>query len=371
MTAAGRCFASGRLRLFSALVSKAIYALLLAIVLAIGAVLAQLDGSLPWFVTWIVQIVFAWGIIIKRGELLGWLSFGAEDERTKSAGALYYKAQGIKTVVGAATGAGVGGFALGRGLARRGQDRLAERADAHTNAVQQTAGEQLEGRARERLQHRYDDYHQRLSAHDDAEKKIRSLNTRLSDYDRRSAKPQRLDKDGNAIASPKPSEAESKAIAQRKALQQKLMPKSEAGVARQFIETADRNLVEQGQRFSPRQVELQMEELRNDVLLHPNPDAEVHSWRAGMPASELAKLSPEERAALHGRIADDLSRDRTLLAAVGPRPDHKPTRRQRREATRAVDPAAVAERRREQLHQRRAERKMRRRDQRQLRRSRR
>ena len=52
-------FRKWALRLFTALVSKAIYALLLAIVLAIGAVLAQLDGTLPWFVTWIVQVVFA------------------------------------------------------------------------------------------------------------------------------------------------------------------------------------------------------------------------------------------------------------------------------------------------------------------------
>jgi hypothetical protein len=362
-------FRKWAMRLFAALVSKAIYALLLAIVLAIGAVLAQLDGTLPWFVTWIVQIVFAWGIIIKRGELLGWLSFGAEDERTKSAGALYYKAQGIKAVAGGAATGGVGGLLLARGLAGRGQDRVAERRDAHSTAVQQTAGEELQGRARERLQHRYDDYHERLSSHDDSKRKIGSLDKRLSDYDRRSARPERQDKDGNPLPRQQPTDVERKAIAQRRALQQKLLTPSEEGVAREFIKTADKNLVEQGQRFSDRQVELQMAELRNDVLEHPNADAQVHGWRAGIPASELAKLPPEERAALHGRVAGDIARDRALLAAVGESPDHKPARRERRDAARELDESAVAERRRAELHQRRAERRVRRREQRQLRRT--
>jgi hypothetical protein len=362
-------FRKWAMRLFAALVSKAIYALLLAIVLAIGAVLAQLDGSLPWFVTWIVQIVFAWGIVIKRGELLGWLSFGVEDERTRSAGALYYKAQGLKAVGGALAGGGVGGFMLARGFGRRGQDAVAERRDAQSTAVQQEAGQQLEQRARDRLQHRYDDYHERLTAHDDAKRKLGSLDKRLSDYDRRAARPQRNDKDGNPLPRQRPSSDEAKAIAQRRALQQKLMTPSEEGVAREFIKSADKNLVEQGQRFSDRQVELQMAELRSDVLSHPNADAEIHSWRAGIPASELSKLSPEERSALHGRVAEDLARDRALFAAVGEHPDHRPGRRERREAAGNLDAGAVAERRRQELHQRRAERRVRRREGRQLRRS--
>jgi len=361
-------FKKWALRLFAALVSKAIYALLLAIVLAIGAVLAQLNGRLPWFVTWIVQIVFAWGIILKRGELLGWLSFGLNEDKQKSVGGLYYKMQGLRTVAGVA-GAGAGGFALARGMGRRGQDGIAERADAHTAAVLQSAAEQLEGRARERLQHRYDDYHERLSAHDDAKRKIGSLDKTLSDYDRRSARPERTAKDGTKVARQRPSAEEAKAIAQRRALQQKLLTPSEEGVAREFIKSADKNLVEQGQRFSDRQVELQMAELRSDVLANPNADAEVHSWRAGIPASELAKLPPEERAALHGRVADDIARDRTLIAAVGEGPDHKPSRRERREAARNLDASAVAERRRTELHQRRSERRVRRRENRQLRRS--
>jgi hypothetical protein len=276
--------------------------------------------------------------------------------------------QGLKTVAGLA-GAGAGGFALARSVGRRGQDGIAERRDAHTTAVQQTAGEQLEGRARERLQHRYDDYHERLSAHDDAKRKIGSLDKTLSDSDRRSARPERTAKDGTKVPRQQPSAEEAKAIAQRRALQQKLLTPSEEGVAREFIKSADKNLVEQGQRFSDRQVELQMAELRSDALAHPNADAEVHSWRAGIPASELAKLPPEERTALHGRVADDIARDRALLAAVGEAPDHMPSRRERREAARNLDAGAVAERRRTELHQRRSERRVRRRENRQLRRT--
>src|SRR5205814_6117536 len=110
-------------------------------------------------------------------------------------------------------------------------------------------------------------------------------------------------------------------IAQRRALESKLLPRAEEGVARRFIETADRNLIEQGQRFTAQQLALQAEELRRDVTTDPDPASDRHAWRgqryqAGIPAADLQKLSESQREDLvRARIAEDLARDRALSAA--------------------------------------------------------
>ena len=100
-------------------------------------------------------------------------------------------------------------------------------------------------RARQRLEHQYGEYHERVARHDDAEKKIASINRDLRGYDRRVETARKQNKsEGDASASAK----EQKLVAQRRALRKHLIPRHELGVARRFIETADRNRVEQGRR---------------------------------------------------------------------------------------------------------------------------
>ena len=63
-------------RLLGALVAKLIYALLLAVVLAAAATIRSLDVG--WFGTWLLQIAFWWGVLLKRHELIGWVSAGTD-----------------------------------------------------------------------------------------------------------------------------------------------------------------------------------------------------------------------------------------------------------------------------------------------------
>ena len=83
-------------RLLGAIVAKLIYALFLAVVLAAAATIRSLN--IGWFGTWLLQIAFWWGILIKRHELIGFVSAGAPDhgERGRlasSLGQVYYTAQ--------------------------------------------------------------------------------------------------------------------------------------------------------------------------------------------------------------------------------------------------------------------------------------
>jgi hypothetical protein len=59
-------------RLVGALATKLIYALFLAVVLAAAATLRSLD--IGWFGTWLLQIAFWWGVLLKRNELIGFVS---------------------------------------------------------------------------------------------------------------------------------------------------------------------------------------------------------------------------------------------------------------------------------------------------------
>jgi hypothetical protein len=138
------------------------------------------------------------------------------------------------------------------------------------------------------------------------------------------------------------------------------MPRLEEGVARKFIEGADRHLAESGERFTALQLELQLQELRHDVA-HAAPDDARHAWRArgwqpGIPPAALADLTEGQIAELRDRtIAEDIERDRALLAGVPSNPGIAPSHRQRRLAQRALSAddlkRHVAEQRQERRQQ--------------------
>jgi hypothetical protein len=339
-------FRKWALKLLAAVVSKAIYALFLAIVLAVAALIAKLDTVIPWAAVWLLNVVYWWGILLKRNQLLEWASFGGKSS-AGGASELYHKAK----LAGMASGA-VGGFVGARfgkagGRVGAASDGVRARSHAHRQAVRDLSDEKLRERATEQLDHKYADNHDRVAAHDDAREKIARLNKGpLADYDRRRARAER-----NGEAPPQLSDKEQRALAQRKALEQKLMPAAEYGVARKFIETADKNQVEQGRRFSDKQIDLAAEGLRADLKSGRGAEDPVHAWRAGMPQSQLDKLSPEERQSLNRRIGEDLERDRKLLGGA-PGDEALPRGRARRAAQSVVGHRHVRERRSEHLRQR-------------------
>jgi len=356
-------FAGWAKRLFAAVIAKAIYALLLAIVLAINAIIGELDATFPWLAVWLISAVFWWGVLLKRSELLGWLSLGTHSRGDNSLQRAYYASRMALPVASALTG-GTGAAALAvpaalGALGRTGRDKVGERREATGEAVQAQAREKLTERARTRLDDRYEHLHQRLAAHDDAREKISGLDRRLQATARqldqakqaqeRSRDPQEQARHGARRA--QLDGARGKLVRQRKALEPRLMPRLEEGVARRFIESADRNQVEQGTRFTDRQLESQLDELRAD-LDNAGPADEQHAWRArawraGIPDSQLHDIQPTERAELHRHIAEQLDRDRDLFRALPENPDARPARADFGAARGRLDPGDLRRRRAE------------------------
>lgn len=356
-----RLFTGWAKKLLAAAVAKAIYALLLAIVLAINTIIASLDGELPWLAVWLVSGVFWWGVLLKRDELLGWLSLGTQHDKQNSLARAYYAARMAAPVTSALTattagavGAPAGALAAAGGAARQAH---AGRRDDADHGIRTAATDELRDRARDRLDYRYEHLHQRLDQHDDAREKTQGLTRRITALDRTIDQAEQSERrartpDERADAQQRRRDARSeraKLIAQRKALEPRLMPRAEEGVARRFIESADRTEVETGERYSTRQLDLQVEELRSDST-HPATD-DRHAWRRsgwkpGIPEADLATLTPADRRDLDRHVTAQLDRDRALLAAI-PIPEQPPAqlrRGARRGARRHLDPQKLAER---------------------------
>ena len=351
-------FTAWALRLLATIVSGALYALLLAITLTVAQLIAEVSFSTNWMAAWLLQLVFLWGVFFKRRDVLSWLSGNTHREAGGSHrwSELQAKRQTIQqaaapalAIAGAPAAALVG---AGRGATRAAQDR---RADTD-RAVQTLATEQLAQRGRERLQTTYDANHDRLTAHDSAQRALPEMRRRRDKLDRELSNPRLPDDRRNGLEQDK-----GKLTGQIKNLERRLLPRAEEGVARRFIESADRNLVEGGERFTDQQVGLAVEGLRDDLESNAGPRDARNAWRLdayrpGIPEGDLAKLDDAQRAALDRRLEDDLRRDRALLAAlpVDPRQD-RPTRAGRRAAQRELDPAPVAAARLEQRSQRLAQ----------------
>lgn len=360
-------------RLLSAVIAKAIYALLLALVLTVNTVVTSLDGELPWLAAWLVACVFWWGVLLKRDELLAWISIGDPAHKQGTLQRAYYATRVARPLtrtarraaataaLPATTAAAVGSVAL---RARR------ERDDVRTEAVQTVAREQLREQARARLDHRYTDMHERLAAHDDAKEKTVGLDRRIGTLDRQidQAKTQhtraRTDTERTtALEQQKTLTTErGKLIAQKRALSPRLLPRIDEGVARKFVEAAERNEVEQGTRFTDRQLDLGLDELRADAHDRtPDPDDPQQAWRAssGTPAGEpldaRGRAAPQPPRSTRERIMRDLERDRALLGAL-PQDESRPSRRHRRTAVTRLDRKTVRTEIKRVRHERREDR---------------
>jgi hypothetical protein len=150
---AGRAtFLSWGQRLVGALVSKLVYAVMLALVLLIASIINSL--SLGWFSVWMLNIVFWWGIFMERRTFTEFLSM---DKRAREGG-LQLAGEGHKlgyagTMLAAAgmrriTRVTRGTIALPRAIRERG---LARRM-ADSVALREGDGAELEARTRRSLE---------------------------------------------------------------------------------------------------------------------------------------------------------------------------------------------------------------------------
>ena len=342
-------------RLLAAIVAKAIYALLLALVLVAGGVLAEMR-SLGWFAVWLLQIVFWWTLFLKRGEIVGWLTVGGLPIRQEGGvpGAMrwYYNARaagwGLRRL---RRGADAIGGAPARALGRRG----AEHVEAGRQGVQTAARAELDERADETLLSELAGARGTLARSEVLDRELRDVNRGLAKYDTNVQAAKWTGK-----AEPTPTEKESALLGRRDLLEASKDAPETIRRARSIVGAADRNLALRGREFGDSDRAALIEQRRRDIEAGLAPSHERSLRFAGVDPDAYGRGDPSERDRMEERARLAIERDRKLLAAVPPRAGAPPSRGELRQARGQLATHEVRERIREQHEINRGERRRRR-----------
>jgi hypothetical protein len=336
-------------RLLGALAAKLIYALLLALVLVAASMIAALD--IGWFGVWLLQLAFWWGILLKRKELLGFLSAGhrASAHHAPSARRLYRDARAASFAIGSVGRRAVKvGGAPALVLGRRGF----EQAEATREGTHLAAREQLEERSDQALGMQLAGARQTVARNDSLDRELRDVNRGLAKYDTRV---QVAKQRGEPL--PTPGTDEEALLARRGLLEGSKDTPAAIRQAASIVGTADRNLALTGREFSERDRAKLMEQRRDDIEAALAPDHERSLRFAAVDPRAYDRASPEQRAAMREQAREAIARDRELLVAVPRQGRPNPDRRAVRGAQIRLSPERLQERVREHDELRRRERR--------------
>lgn len=342
-------------RLAGALVAKLIYALLLAVVIVAATALARLE--IGWFGVWLLQIAFWWGILIKRGELTGFLSVGSDDDRR--GGGLnplrwYAHARAAKSVgQGAATVAAALPRRAGRAVTG---ERLA-REEAGRAAVMGGAREQLGHRAERARGIELDQAHATLSQRPGLEHQQRALSRALRGFDDERVLARAEGRDPR-----EPNTQERTLLAERDRVERQLSS-DELRMAEATVRESDRALARAGTHTTDADRAAWREQRRRDIRDGLALDHERQLRAAGIDPREYRSSPPERQAQLRQRVSEAVERDHRLLAGTPERSERQPTSREAAEAKLAIPPGELRRRRGEQRAAYEQERRIRRRRQ--------
>jgi hypothetical protein len=340
-------------RLVGALAAKLVYALLLALLLIAAAAIASL--RIGWFGTWLLEIAFWWGVLLKRKDLVGLVSAGR--------GRIHHGASGARRAYRDAREAG---FALGSArrraarvsglpvlaLARRGHERGEDRA----HAVETSAREELGARADDALRIGLKGARATLARNAALDGELRDTNRGLAKYD---TQVQIAKQRGDALPM---SSADEQALLERRALLESSKDRPEAiGQAQSIAGTADRNLALKGAEFTDHERAALVEQRRRDIESGLANDHERSLRFAGIDPRAYDRASPQDRKRLAETARAAVERDQRLLAALPERDRPMPGRPELKQATIELPPERLRERARERRQQRAQERFMRRR----------
>lgn len=341
-----RTFLTWAKRLLAAIVAKAVFALVLALVLVAAGLLAEFR-SLGFVGGWLLQVVFWWGLFLNRGQLVGFLSVPDHSRRS-------WLGRRARTAALTA-GAGAVGGALARPAAavRR---VTGERAEAGRAGRREAARETLEERAGGVLEGQLAGARQALERDRELSEELRHTERFLSNYDKQAQLHKALGK------SPPPiSQDERAMLARREALRASRAPDSDLRQARSLVAGADSNLAREGREFTERDRARLVDQRRRDLADDLTPDHERSLRFAGIDPDDHFRADLAGRAQLQQRATEAAERDRRLLAALPADERTPPSRAQLRQAEIEVPPDRVRERVRSEQHARHAERRERRR----------
>jgi hypothetical protein len=301
-------FVSWAKRLVGAIATKLIYALLLALVVVAAGALAALPVG--WFGTWLLQIAFWWGVLIKRHELTGFLSVRPHDREPSGRSTLVRSYQNARAARAVTVGAGAAAAALPMLAGRRAMAARQDRAEGRRRAVALSAADRLDRSAqRERtlelaeaertLELRRD----MLRTRDAIDRKLAPYHANLAETTARGQPPRPPNQDERAL------------FAVRDRLDRRL-DSDEQRQAQAVTREAERARAREGRPISQAELAAWRERRRRDID-QGLPASDPRNLRAaGIDPRDHQRATPAERAELERRSAEAIERDRALLAAV-------------------------------------------------------
>jgi hypothetical protein len=298
-------------RLLGALATKLVYALFLAVVLTAAATMQRLDVG--WFGTWLLQIAFWWGVLIKRHELIGFVSINPGDHGRRS-GLVSSLAQGYYAMQMGRTMRAAAGRMMHR-PARAAQaiaDRHRAARDVRAGAATREAIDTFDSDGRRVLEGEQERARVGAAARQQAGRELRVVDRRLTAFDEDHAAARAA---GRPV--PLPNGEQAALLRQRRALLERLHSPELRG-ADQLVSHAERNRAQTGEAVSARDLAAYRRRRAADLAGDLPLDHERHLRAANVDPSELAAAEPARRRELLDYVGRHLDRERRLLEAIGP-----------------------------------------------------
>lgn len=293
-------------RLVNALATKLIYALFLAIVLAGAAILRRLD--IGWFGTWLLQIAFWWGVLLKRHELIGYVSVKPQggDTRGGMVSSLahgYYAMQMGRSVRAAAQRFTRPPARAAHAVATRGRQLR----DDHVARGAQSAGEEFDAMGRAALEGVQQRATSVVSAKRQAERQLRVIDRRLTGFDEHHAAARAAGR-----PTPLPNGDQAALLRQRRVLLEQVAA-PEARQAEQQLAHAERNRAQTGEPITSRDLAAYRQRRARELAADLPLDDHRHVRAAGLDPAELASANPARREELLAAVGRHVDRERDLL----------------------------------------------------------
>ena len=331
-------------RLLGAIVAKLIYALFLAVTLAAAGTITRL--GIGWFATWLLQIAFWWGVLLKRKELIGFVSAGTTNREGHGTfagglGQAYYAMQLGRTVRAGASRVTAPIGRVGGAVARGG----AERRTARSGATAALAGEQLDAQAAGALGAEHTAAHRTLDERRALEREGRAIDRRLAGYDEAHTATRAM-----RAPAPTPSEEQAALLARRREITDRLNTPA-ARSAGQVVAHGARSAARTGSPIAPSDLADYRRVRARDLGAGLPVDHERNLRAAGIDPEHYERSAGDDRDALRRRVDEHLERERALLAATGELDQAVAKPRELR-----LDPATLRQRTRAERDQLRAER---------------
>ena len=300
--------------LLGALVSKLVYAALLAIVLFATTVVGGLagsenDGGIGTMMAFLVMAGLWWSVFLKRDQLLSLISISSGDEgRGGRLGALsgYYQARAVGRAIGGQRHERNSGYMAG-GVAGAAVGGMGERAHSPRGLAER----HIEDRAAERLDSQLAQSREQIDEQD-------SRRRRLSGLAREGLEAQIVgSSDG------KPAAHREGFIDEERSLRSRIETEApREAEARSFAGSAEARSRREGEPWSKADLAAHRERIRGEV--NAPLESGVHAWRVGMAPERYERLQGREREESQLKVREQLRADRIAFGAIPDRPPGVP-----------------------------------------------